>query len=198
MSIGIRINYVRKQMKLTQKQFADELRISQAHVSKLEKDIEKPSPTLIRLISIQFNFNEDWLLRGEGIPELNWDMSNDDGAINKYKEISFQFEKKVKSRTGKDLYNTIEAFSFFYALLVPRNLENSAITEYLENIRIIIDDLEKLTFKVSSRSLYPKKTNAEGWLKYHKQCESYMLNINEHIRKTINLYISEAGDTMKF
>lgn len=197
MSIGVRINYVRKQMKLTQKQFADELGISQTHVSKLEKDVEKPSPTLIRLISVLYNFNEDWLIRGEGSPELGWDISNDDGAINKYKAMRLQFENKVKSRTGQDLYNTIEAFSYFDAILSPRNLAESAITQYLEYIEIIMDDLEKLTYKVSSRSLYPKKTNAEGWLKYHKECETYMLEINEHIRKTVNLYIEEAGDNMK-
>lgn len=196
MTMGDRINYVRKKMKLTQKEFADDLAISQTHVSKLEKNVEKPSSILIRLISIKYNVDEKWLTSGEGHAESNWDMSTDEGAVNKYKAMRISLDKKVKSRTGRDLCNTINAFSYFEALLGPSNLSNELSSEYLENIKIIMDNLEKLTFHVS-KSIHPSKTEAEGWIKYRGRCETLINSIDEHIKKTTNLYLERFGDHMK-
>lgn len=196
MTMGTRINYVRKKMKLTQKEFAEDLAISQTHVSKLEKDIEKPSSILIRLISIKYNIVEEWLISGEGNAESGWDMTTDEGATNKYKAMRLSLDDKVKSRTGIDLYNTIEAFAYFEALLTPSNLSGESCSEYIENIKIIMDNLEKLTFHVS-KSIHPSKTESEGWIRYRKRCESLINKIDEQIKKTANLYLERFGEHMK-
>ena len=47
MTLGDRINFVRKDNKMNQSEFAKTLGISQAHVSKIEKNIENPSETLL-------------------------------------------------------------------------------------------------------------------------------------------------------
>lgn len=66
MTLGERIKFVRKNNKLSQVDFAKTLGISQTHVSKIEKDIEHPSETLLRFTSYMFAVNIDWLKTGEG------------------------------------------------------------------------------------------------------------------------------------
>ncbi len=65
-SIGIRIKTIRTQKGLTQTKFADELCVSRPFISNVERNINIPSKSLIKLISITFNINEDWIKTGVG------------------------------------------------------------------------------------------------------------------------------------
>lgn len=47
MVLGERVKFVRKSNKLNQADFAKRLGISQTHVSKIEKNVENPSETLL-------------------------------------------------------------------------------------------------------------------------------------------------------
>jgi transcriptional regulator with XRE-family HTH domain len=63
--ISERIAYVRKDIPV--KDFADMLGVKPAYIYALESGINKKiSPILAKLISILFNFEERWLLLGEG------------------------------------------------------------------------------------------------------------------------------------
>ena len=66
MVLGERVKFVRKSNKLNQADFAKRLGISQTHVSKIEKNVENPSETLLKLISIEFGISEEWLKTGAG------------------------------------------------------------------------------------------------------------------------------------
>lgn len=66
MSIGERIKILRKNIGLTQVEFAARLKISKGFVSNLEKNRVLPSEQLIRLISYEFSSSECWLTSGEG------------------------------------------------------------------------------------------------------------------------------------
>lgn len=61
MGFGQRINELRKENGLTQKQFADELNLSTTTVASWEKEVKKPSFEVLILISEKFNVSLDWL-----------------------------------------------------------------------------------------------------------------------------------------
>lgn len=64
LTLGERIRNVRKEHHLTQTEFATELRISRPHVTNIENNKENPSGTLVRLISVLFQVDEDWIRSG--------------------------------------------------------------------------------------------------------------------------------------
>ena len=61
MGFAQRINELRKENGLTQKQFADELNLSTTTVASWEKEVKKPSFEVLILISEKFNVSLDWL-----------------------------------------------------------------------------------------------------------------------------------------
>lgn len=63
--VGNRIRTVRNTQGLTQAQFSRSLRISQSHLSGIEKGHYQPSGPVLLLISILFGVKEDWLINGE-------------------------------------------------------------------------------------------------------------------------------------
>jgi DNA-binding XRE family transcriptional regulator len=61
-SIGGKINTLRtKVYMLTQKEFADMIQVSHAHISKIESNKDSPSNSLLTVILNKFNVNEDWI-----------------------------------------------------------------------------------------------------------------------------------------
>lgn len=63
--ICIRIKELRKQLCMSQVEFAKNLGVTNAHISKIEKGGTVPSDALIKLISKEYQVSEDWLKTGE-------------------------------------------------------------------------------------------------------------------------------------
>lgn len=63
-----RIHAVRKILKLSQKEFAESIGLSQGHLSVIEKGNHHPSNTLLLAICQRFKVLEEWLLNGKGKP----------------------------------------------------------------------------------------------------------------------------------
>ncbi len=63
-TIGGRIRSIRRDHKLTQAEFANELCVSRPHITNVENDKENPSKLMIRLISILFKVDEQWIITG--------------------------------------------------------------------------------------------------------------------------------------
>jgi SOS-response transcriptional repressor LexA len=66
MSTGKRIKEIRKELKKTQKEFANLLNVTQSNVNYYERDEFTPSLKVLQIIRKSFNINIDWLLTGEG------------------------------------------------------------------------------------------------------------------------------------
>lgn len=66
MTLGERIKSVRKNNKMNQTEFARSLGISQTHISKIEKNIEMPSETIILFIAFMYGVGYDWLKEEKG------------------------------------------------------------------------------------------------------------------------------------
>lgn len=65
-TIESRIRYLRKTEKLTQKDFAHRVLISQSYVSGIENGSEIPTDKLLKLICLEFGIKESWLIDGNG------------------------------------------------------------------------------------------------------------------------------------
>ena len=61
-----RMRKLRKQLDLTQQEFADRIRMKRNTVANYETGRNEPSAAVISLICREFNVNEDWLRTGEG------------------------------------------------------------------------------------------------------------------------------------
>lgn len=65
MTPGERIKEVRKSLKLTQREFADKLKLKQNSIAQIEGG-RNTSDQTIRMICREFNISEKWLRTGEG------------------------------------------------------------------------------------------------------------------------------------
>ena len=71
-----RIKKIRKELDLTQQEFADKIGIKRNSVAKYETGENAPSSTSVSLICREFNVNEEWLRTGNG--EMFKAQSQDD------------------------------------------------------------------------------------------------------------------------
>ncbi|KAA0257186.1 helix-turn-helix domain-containing protein [Deferribacter autotrophicus] len=61
-----RIKQIRKDLNVSQKEFAATIGISQGHLSKIERGEHSPDKPIIMSIAYSYGINPDWLLTGEG------------------------------------------------------------------------------------------------------------------------------------
>lgn len=65
-TINERIKLLRIDNKLTQKQFADRILVTQSYLSRIENGKETPNDKLTKLIALEFNVATGWLEKGIG------------------------------------------------------------------------------------------------------------------------------------
>lgn len=61
-----RIKKIRKELDLTQQEFADRIGVKRGGIANYEIGRNEPTDSVISLICREFNINEDWLRTGEG------------------------------------------------------------------------------------------------------------------------------------
>ena len=86
MELHERFKKIRKTLKQTQKQYAEELGISQAHLSGVENGKDNPSMPLIKLVCLKYGVNEEWLINEEGVmftKDNGFDTVTDEGLNSK-------------------------------------------------------------------------------------------------------------------
>lgn len=97
MTIGNRIELIRKKKKLSRRAFAEKFGVSESVIVNIEFDrLKKPDQkeALYRLICQEFDINENWLRTGEG--EMEVELSKEEyitdfvSRILKTKEDSFK------------------------------------------------------------------------------------------------------------
>lgn len=67
-NIGVRIRKIRRELDLTQQEFADRIGSKRNTIAKYETGTNDPSTAVISLICREFNVNEEWLRDGIGEP----------------------------------------------------------------------------------------------------------------------------------
>lgn len=190
-AIGERIKEIRKQHNLNQTKFATELGISQNHVSNIENGNENASSTLIKLISVKFNVSEEWIKNGTGTSLSDFNVISDDGLFSKYNMMRGTLEQLMRSRTGEDLKNIVESFSYVVSLLAEDGLPREERTAYLTATCESISLIEKQVFATHGLGNYGKlgKGSYEMQLNYKTESEKRLILINQKIREMNNIYL---------
>ncbi|HBE8855031.1 TPA: helix-turn-helix transcriptional regulator [Clostridioides difficile] len=86
-TINDRVKEVRKIHKLTQKEFAERIGLSQNHLSYIERGKRNVFQNIINAIFLEFGIDRDWLITGEGYMYDNTNHSVDSEQSNEINEI---------------------------------------------------------------------------------------------------------------
>ena len=95
-SIGERIKEIRKLTKLTQKEFGYRISVAQTYLSQIEKGERDATEKIIKLVSTEFNIDENWLRTGEG-EMLN---ESDEFSLDEYAQQHDMSEMDLKIIKG--------------------------------------------------------------------------------------------------
>ena len=74
--IRFRVKEVRKELKLTQREFGETADIDRRYVAKVECGSQNPSFKFIRSLSIKHKISLDWILYGIGVPFIIYGEEN--------------------------------------------------------------------------------------------------------------------------
>jgi len=176
-TIGERIKFVRKEEGLTQKDFSSHLLISQSYLSGLEKGNENPSEKLIKLISLEFGIEYNWLTTGEGkmysdIFEYNYEDSAEisNKALLQIMEIINHKSNTIYWHTSTILMS----FSKIMKYYVERSDVSVDAFELFGNFIISFEQLTKQILAVGNQNI--KIEN------YVQQCESDLKLAIEYLK----------------
>lgn len=97
-----RFKELRKELNVTQQEFADKLKISRNFVAQIEMGSKVPSDRTIDDVCREFNVNEEWLRNGTGEPFQ---------PENKNDEIFKLFGNVIKSSDDDFKYRLINALA---------------------------------------------------------------------------------------
>lgn len=118
-----RIKALRKELKLTQQEFADKLKISRGNIGAYEVGKNAPSDAVIALICKTFNVNEEWLRTGVGDMFLELPEEDEEAA----------YVSELLEDSDNELYKLIKEIMHTYHDLTPKSQE--AIRDFSAKLR---------------------------------------------------------------
>lgn len=162
MTLGERVKVVRKNNNLNQTLFAESIGISQTHVSKIEKDIENPSETLIRFISYMYGVSYDWLKNESG------SYSGVDGstAVDYYSlliSVRYKMENRAKYMNTDSIWEYVDTIKFFDELLDCcdiKHINDEDVIRYYTSLKRVVFNLLLLT-KSTEKDVIDKSRTKE-------------------------------------
>lgn len=108
-----RIKELRKELKLTQQEFADALNIKRGAVANYEIGRNEPIDAVVSLICKTFNVNEEWLRTGSGNMFLELPEEDEEAA----------YVSELLEDSDNDLYKLIKEIMHTYHDLTPKSKE---------------------------------------------------------------------------
>lgn len=108
-----RIKELRKELKLTQQEFADALNIKRGAVANYEIGRNEPIDAVVSLICKTFNVNEEWLRSGAGDMFLELPEEDEEAA----------YVSELLEDSDNDLYKLIKEIMHTYHDLTPKSKE---------------------------------------------------------------------------
>ena len=108
-----RIKKLRKDLKLTQQEFADALNIKRGAVANYEIGRNAPIDAVVSLICKTFNVNEEWLRSGAGDMFLELPEEDEEAA----------YVSELLEDRDNDLYKLIKEIMHTYHDLTPKSKE---------------------------------------------------------------------------
>ena len=106
-----RIKKIRKELGLTQQEFADRIGIKRGGISNYEIGRNEPTDSVVSLICREFNISEEWLRNGTGDMFLPVTRNNDIAKLTK--QLLSEEDDSFKNRFISMLANlTVEEWEF--------------------------------------------------------------------------------------
>ena len=201
-SIGERIKEIRKLTKLTQKEFGYRISVAQTYLSQIEKGERDATEKIIKLVSHEFNIDENWLRTGEG------EMFNesDEFSLDEYAQQHDMSEMDLKIIKGfLDLdpeVRKIVVSTFSNALSDDR-------AEAKEKARKVVDMVEENRGGAVAKPYRLKKAStptegmmvAEGLIEYaadsiDAELESYRRELEAERQNETSSVSPESGENI--
>lgn len=179
-NVGFRIKSLRKNLNLTQKQFADRIMITQSYLSRVENGTEQPNEKLVKLIALEYNVPTDWLEDGKGSNILGKDFNDYfDRGNNKIrqKEMQKQLEelsiylKEQKNEVINSYVSTIisEMLSFLKSISnEAQGIQTTTFEKIASAVMELFIQLQKL-----STNIKPEAFNSIAWISTSTLTESF-------------------------
>lgn len=164
-SICIRIKELRKHLCMSQVEFAKNLGVTNAHISKIEKGGTVPSEALIKLISKEYQVNENWLKTGvepifiyeimdraeeqiiSASTLFNTLLSSDSYVLRELAaELKFSFSN-ITDVTCLDEKQKVEYLTIVKNMFSLINQYNLIVKDHICSKQMVIDDIMDNHFK---------------------------------------------------
>ncbi len=195
MELNERFKAVRKALKQTQKQYAEELGISQAHLSGVENGKDNPSMSLIKLVCVKYGISEEWLVDEKGsmfVKDSGFDTVTDEGLKAKYQIMKDFLEKTISEQTGDNLKNIVQAYSNFVSLVTMPGLNDKNHTNYLDALCGVNNALEQIAYN-SYMLKSVSDSNYKALLQHKTKVDAVINKIDEDIKKALSCYLVQYG-----
>ncbi len=145
-NIGDRIKILRKEFNITQKELAQDLGVTNAHISKIEKGLTTPSEALIKLIAKIYEVSEYWIKTGEGPMMLIDVLINSDHNME---YSASEFNKLLRDKNPIIRLKASQLDVIFHEITIIEFLDESDKILYLDTVIKLFGEINDLmkTFK---------------------------------------------------
>lgn len=134
-----RMKLLRKDLELTQKEFASRLGVTNAHISRIEKELTRPSSALIKLICKTYQVSELWLLQGKEPMYAEDEMVWEDSVMQK---SSHSFNKLYQSG-GLTQILAIQLEELYFDIISPPTPDEAETKDYLVRCHDILSLVQR-------------------------------------------------------
>jgi transcriptional regulator with XRE-family HTH domain len=180
-SICIRIKELRKQLCMSQVEFAKNLGVTNAHISKIEKGGTVPSDALIKLISKEYGVNENWLQTGEK-PIFIYELM--DRAEEQLITSTDRFNKLLSS-DSYIIRGLASDLKFAFSNITDVHYLNDAQkAEYLTIVKKMFSLIDQYNLVVKEH-IYSKQTIFDNVL--NELFDNYKIELNKCINDYVEL-----------
>lgn len=133
---GERFKEIRRDHALNQVDMANLLRITQAHLSRLESGKSIPSKMLVQLICHEFDVNEEWLIDGKGCKYVNEHIIRAAGYYDAWRSASGYVIKYI--HVAEMLAKACNLDQVFFDLF--NNTDSQRVLNYIVSKLLNVDD----------------------------------------------------------
>lgn len=175
--ICIRVKELRKDLHMSQVEFAKKLGVTNAHISKIEKGGTVPSDTLIKLISKEYDVNEDWLKKGIEPIYIDEILDKTEEQLTTSTET---FNKLLRCDSYVIRGLAAELNFYFSSITDVEGLGDTEKIEYLTIVKEMFSLINQFNL-VLKDSIYTKQTVIPDVMDSH--FSNYKLNMERCINK---------------
>lgn len=95
MTINNRIKQVRQYLNMSQFKFAKNLCLSGGYFAGIELETRRANDRIVRLISMTYGVNEEWLKTGKGEMYENYSGAKVEQAIKAFRELKVEYQEYI-------------------------------------------------------------------------------------------------------